>query len=73
MKANEEMHVIRLDFHLNDAPLMFIGHLINDLLESVVDRSHKNVPPSLWTPDDMMHNQMKVVAIKLVFHVGTLA
>jgi hypothetical protein len=43
------------------------------LLESVLDRTHQDLAPSLRTPDDMVDHQVDALPLMLIFHVGSIA
>jgi hypothetical protein len=68
----KEMDMIWLNSYLNDAPLVFRDHFLNDLLQPIMDGTMQYFLSPFWTENNMIDNQMNIMAIVLVFHVDTL-
>jgi hypothetical protein len=66
------MHMVTLYSQLKNVPLMFIGHIMNELFKPRSHRPSEDLPPSPWAPDNMVHNQMDGMDIMNVVHVYRL-
>src|SRR6266487_3709383 len=69
----EQMHMIRLNRQLEQLPGMLFNDLLDDLLQTVVNRPNQNLAPSFWAPDEVIDHQMDTMAFMLIFHVVSLA
>ena len=66
------MDMIWLNSYLNDAPLVFRDHFLNDLLQPIMDGTMQYFLSPFWTENNMIDNQMNIMAIMFVFHVDTI-
>jgi hypothetical protein len=65
--------MISLNSQPENGPLMRIRYLFNDLLEPIMHRAYQHLAPALWTPNDMVDNQVGCMLFMLIVHVATLA
>lgn len=59
---DEEVYVIRLNRQGNDLPIVFVGHLFEDLTEPVGNGPFQDTLPTLRTPHEMILHRVDGVA-----------
>ena len=65
------MDMIGLDGKFHNLPVVFGCHLLNDLLQTVIDWPHQHLSSALWAKDDVLENMMDgmlFVNILVCFH-----
>jgi hypothetical protein len=70
--SDEEMDMIRLDGKLNNLPSLFVSYVLDNLFQTLFDRTAQNLSTPLGTPDDVVHDQVNRVLLVLLFPVDTL-
>lgn len=66
------MHMVWLNRQLQDRPAFLLKVLSDEVVASLPNRVHQNAPSLLGTPDHMIHHQVSMVFIVLLFHLDTL-
>jgi len=61
--------MIGLNSQPENGPMMFLGHLFNDLLQAIMHRADQDLAPALWTPDDVVDDQVDCMLFVRIFHV----
>ena len=56
--VNEQMHMIRHDFHFQDLKIMGSRDILKGFLQTFINAVYKYLPPVLWTEDDMVAAQI---------------
>jgi hypothetical protein len=59
-----------LDRQRDDLPIVFMCHLVNDLLQTVMYWPDKHPPTPPGTPDDVVHDKVGTLLLVLVLHVA---
>ena len=69
---DEQVDMMGLDRQLDDLPIVFMWHLVNDLLQTVMYWPDKHPPTPPGTPDDVVHDKVVGVLLVFVVHVGMI-
>ena len=67
--SHEQMYVVRIDCEFQDLPTFFVALALNETTTILSYAALKNRLTSLWSPDQMIDNQMHSVLVSLVFHL----
>ena len=68
----KQMDMIGLYRQGEQLPGVFFDHLLNDLLQSLMNRPNQHLPPSFRAPNKMIDHQVDAMAFMLIFHVDSL-
>jgi hypothetical protein len=63
------MHMVTLNSQVKNLPIMLICNFMDDLLKPTGHRAIEDLPPSPWTPENMVHHQMDGMGIVNIVHV----
>jgi hypothetical protein len=68
----KHVDMIRLNSQPENGPMVRTCNLFNDLLQAIMHRAYQYLAPALWTPDDMIDNQVDRMLLVLIVHVDSL-
>jgi hypothetical protein len=67
---DEQVDMMGLDRQRDDLPIVFMCHLVNDLLQTVMYWPEKHPPTPPGTPDDVVHDKAYTLLLVVVLHVA---
>ena len=65
---NQQMHIVRHDFHLNEAKTSFLTNLLNQRFEASIHSIDQDLSAVFWTPNHMIFARIDHIAITLIVH-----
>ena len=66
---NEQMHMVRHDFQINEFNLKLLRHRRNKLLETYSNSINKNLSAVLRTPNYMIFTGIDDIVIRFILHM----
>ena len=62
------MDMVRLNSEFSNIPSFFRAFLLDQFNQAILDGASEDRFPALWTPDQVIDDQVDAVLIPLVFH-----